>query len=88
MIRITVTQAAFEATDATLPLGSMGYENKIDDHGNRLIWLPRGVLDRLNHLRGPTDTYSDVIMRTAGKGRGVPESVENVAFWTCFSIPA
>jgi hypothetical protein len=35
MIRIAISQAAF----ATLKLGSVGYENKIDEHGNRLVWL-------------------------------------------------
>jgi hypothetical protein len=39
MIRIAITQAAFEAIARTLPLGSVGYENKTDEHGQRLIWL-------------------------------------------------
>jgi hypothetical protein len=39
MIRIAITQAAFDAICATLPLGSVGYENQIDERGERLIWL-------------------------------------------------
>ena len=31
MIRIAITQAAFDAIAATLALGSMGYENQIDE---------------------------------------------------------
>jgi hypothetical protein len=31
MIRIAITQAAFEAIARTLPLGSVGYENKTDE---------------------------------------------------------
>jgi hypothetical protein len=41
MIKITITQAAFEAIAATLPLGSVGYENKTNANGERLIWLER-----------------------------------------------
>ena len=35
--------------------------------GERLIWLPRDVLDSLNHLRRP-ESYSDVILRLAAEG--------------------
>jgi hypothetical protein len=37
----------------------------VNEKGERLIWLPRLVLDRLNHLRGPSESYSDVILRVA-----------------------
>jgi hypothetical protein len=39
MVRIAITQAAFEAIAKTLPLGSVGYENKVNEKGERLIWL-------------------------------------------------
>jgi hypothetical protein len=39
MIRIAITPAAFEAVAKTLPLGSVGYENKVNEKGERLIWL-------------------------------------------------
>ena len=68
MIRIAITQAAFEAIARTLPFGDVGYENQIDEHGQRLIWLPRDVLDRLRSLRGPGEDYSDVILRVAAEG--------------------
>ena len=42
MVRIAITQAAFEAIAKTLPLGSVGYENKVNEKGERLIWLDRG----------------------------------------------
>jgi hypothetical protein len=41
MVRIAITQAAFEAIAKTLPLGSVGYENKVNEKGERLIWLDR-----------------------------------------------
>jgi hypothetical protein len=40
MVRIAITQAAFDAIAKTLPLGSVGYEK-----GERLIWLKPGVVD-------------------------------------------
>jgi hypothetical protein len=52
MIRIAITEAAFEAIARTLPLGSVGYENAVDAEGQRLIWLDRAVVDRLRLLRG------------------------------------
>ena len=42
MIRIAIRQAAFEAIAATLPLGSVGYVNKTDEHGNACPrWIGR-----------------------------------------------
>ena len=41
MIRIAITRAAFEAIARTLPLGNVGYENKTNERGDRLIWLDR-----------------------------------------------
>jgi hypothetical protein len=67
LVRIAITQAAFDAIAKTLPLGSVGYENKVNEKGERLIWLERSVVDRLNHLRGPGEGYSDVILRLAGE---------------------
>ena len=53
MVRNAISQAAFEAIAKTLPLGSVGYENKVNEKGERLIWLDRAVVDRLRALRGP-----------------------------------
>jgi hypothetical protein len=67
MIRIAISVEAFEAITATLPLGSVGYENKTDEQGQRLIWLVRGMVDRLHAMRGPGESYSDVIIRLAAE---------------------
>jgi hypothetical protein len=67
MIRIAISQAAFEAISATLALGSAGYENAINEKGERLIWLGPRVVDRLRYLRGPGESYSDMIMRLAAE---------------------
>jgi hypothetical protein len=53
MVRIAISQAAIDAVAKTLPLGSVGYENKLNEKGERLIWLDPGVVDRLRSLRGP-----------------------------------
>jgi hypothetical protein len=68
MVRIAISQAAFEAIAKTLPLGSVGYENKVSEKGERLIWLDRAVVDRLRAMRGPGESYSDVILRLAAEG--------------------
>ena len=52
MIRIAITQAAFEAISATLPLGSVGYEGP-SVNGEYLIWLAPNVVNRLRDMRGP-----------------------------------
>jgi hypothetical protein len=59
MIRIAISQAAFEAIARTLPFGSVGFENKIDENGDRLIWLEPRVVDRLRALHGRGETYSE-----------------------------
>jgi hypothetical protein len=74
MIRIAITQAAFEAIASTLPFGSVSYENQINEQGQRLIWLDPTVVNRLRALRGPGESYSDVILRLSADapGRIVP----------------
>ena len=45
MIRIAITQAAFEAIAKTLPLGTVAYEPAVDEGGLRYIWLEPRWLD-------------------------------------------
>ena len=65
MIRIAITQAAFDAIASTMPLGSVGYENEVGPNGERYVWLAPDVVNRLSGLRGPGESYSDVILRLA-----------------------
>jgi hypothetical protein len=53
-----------------MPLGSVGYENATNERGERLIWLDRAMVDRLHAMRGPGESYSDVILRVAAQGCG------------------
>jgi hypothetical protein len=70
MIRITITEAAFDAIAATMPLRSVAHEARFATGGEIYVWLDQRALDRLNELRGPTESYSDVIVRIGG---AVPE---------------
>jgi hypothetical protein len=63
MIRIAISQTAFEAIARSLPLGNVSFENKTNEQGQRLIWLDRAMVDRLRAMRGPGESYSDVILR-------------------------
>ena len=66
MIRIAISQAAFDAIAATLAL-----ENKTNERGERLIWLDHAVVARLRAMRGPGESFSEVILRI-GKGARAP----------------
>jgi hypothetical protein len=68
LVRIAITQAAFDVIASTLPPGSTGYENAVNDKGERWIWLERRMLDKLNSYRRPGESYSDVILRLAEEG--------------------
>jgi hypothetical protein len=64
MLRITITAAAFDAIAATLP-SSVGVEAQRAPNGDYFIWLDPRYVDRLRALRGPGESYSDVILRLA-----------------------
>ena len=65
MIRIAVTQEAFDAIASTMSLGNVGFEDALNEKGKRLIWLDHWAVERLRYLRDPGQSYSDVILRVA-----------------------
>jgi hypothetical protein len=65
VIRIAISVEAFEAICATLPLGSVSYENEVTERGEHYVWLASNVISRLKALRGPGQSYSDVIIGLA-----------------------
>ena len=65
MIRLAISQAAFDAIARTLPFGDVNYENVVNEKGQRLIWLEPGVVARLRLLRERGESWSDVILRVA-----------------------
>jgi hypothetical protein len=69
MIRIAITPAAFDAIAATLPVGSVAFEPDTGDKGERHIWLVPEIVNKLRHLCGPGESYSDVILKVAAGER-------------------
>jgi hypothetical protein len=63
-VRFTISAAAFDAIAATLP-SSVGYERIRAPNGDYFIWLEPRYVDRLRAMRGPGESYSDVILRLA-----------------------
>jgi hypothetical protein len=64
MVTITITAEAFASITGTLVEGSKG-DARPDGKGGYLIVLPHATLDRLKNMRGPGESYSDVILRMA-----------------------
>jgi len=65
MIRIAISVEAFGAIARTLPLGSVGYETAPNAKGEMHIWIDDRQADKLTAMRGPGESYSDVILRLA-----------------------
>jgi hypothetical protein len=46
-------------------LGSVAYEPEANADGERYVWLAPDVVERLKAMRGPGESYSEVILRMA-----------------------
>ena len=66
MVRIAISQAAFDAIVATMPLGSVGFENATNENGERMIWLKPGV-ETASGLCAGRAIASDVILALASE---------------------
>jgi hypothetical protein len=66
LIRIAITAAAFNAVAKTLPVGSFAYEPETTADGGRFIWIDRRARGQLDALRGPGESYSEIILKLAG----------------------
>jgi hypothetical protein len=64
VLTISISAEALAAIAATLP-DDREAEQRPDGKGGYFITLPRGVVDRLNYLRGPGQSFSDVILALA-----------------------
>ena len=65
-----------------MPLGSVGYENAVDEKGERLVWLDRAVVDRLGAAGSG---------RRAGRptrGIGDPRTTAPLARWRLLTLPS
>jgi hypothetical protein len=47
----------------------VGYENEPNERGERYVWLEAAMADRLDAMRGPGESYSDMILRVAAAER-------------------
>ena len=72
MIKIAITTTAFEAIARTLLLGTVGYEAKPNAKGETHIWIDDRQADKLAAMRGPDESYSDVILRIAAAAARTP----------------
>ena len=61
MIAISITAEAYKAIRATLPDGADSLPPQPDELGVR-IWLATEFVNRLGQMRGPGESYSDVIL--------------------------
>lgn len=50
----------------TMPFSSVNFEAGVDDKGERYVWLPRAVVDRLRSLHGPGESSDVILALTAG----------------------
>jgi hypothetical protein len=64
MIAISITPAAHQAIKASL-LGTGDATPRPGPDGLIRVWLDRKFVDRLAQMRGPGESYSDVILRMA-----------------------
>ena len=80
VVRISISAEAFEAIARTLPLGSVAVEPEVDAKGERAVWLEEVWVDRLAALRGPGESYSDVIF---GLVRGVRRALRKDVVAAC-----
>ena len=72
MIKIAVSEAAFEAIAQTPLRGCVGVEPETAERGERTIRLNRMVADRLGGMRGPGESIGDLILRIAAEGAEAP----------------
>lgn len=64
MVRLQISIAAFAAIANKSP-ATVGFENKSAANGDWFIWLDHSTVAKLKALRGPGESYSDVILRVA-----------------------
>ena len=65
MIAIPISREAYEAIPRCPRAPTRGL--RADGRGNVRLWLDRKFVDRRAQMRGPGESYSDVILRLAGE---------------------
>lgn len=67
MIAITISGQAYAKIASTLPTGLTPEPEMVPDREYR-VWVPREQVSRLRALRGPGESFSDIILRLASSG--------------------
>jgi hypothetical protein len=62
MIRVALTDAAYDAIASTLPKGAARWPMQ-RDQGQCFIQVEAAVVDRMRGMRRPSESYSQVILR-------------------------
>ena len=62
MIRVALTDAAYDAIASTLPKGAARWPMQ-RDRGQCFIQVEAAVVDRMRAMRRPGESYSEVILR-------------------------
>jgi hypothetical protein len=68
MIGVTISGRAYAAIAPTL-LAESAVESELAADREYRLWLPRDVVNQLRAIRGPGESYSDVILRLAAEAR-------------------
>jgi hypothetical protein len=67
LIKIAITSRRSRRLRERYRSANVAFENKIDENGDRLIWLDPAVVDRLGAMPGAGESFSDVIVRIAAQ---------------------
>jgi hypothetical protein len=65
MVRIAISAEAFEAIARTLPLGSVGFENEVNERGEHHVWLEEQWRIGSARCGGRVRATADAILRIA-----------------------
>ena len=65
MVTISISAAAYAALEATLPEGREAWPAEPDGRGGVKLTLDHATVAKLAALRGPGESYSDVILALA-----------------------
>jgi hypothetical protein len=75
MIRVVLTDAAYDAIASTLPKGAARWPMQ-RDQGQCFIQVEAAVVDRMRAMRRPGESYSAVILRLAAA-----DGIDDKAAW-------
>jgi len=82
MIRIALSDAAYDAISSTLPKGSARWPMQ-RDRGQGFIQVESAIVDRMRAMRRPGESYSSVILRLVELRPREPEETASDSVRDC-----